>query len=421
MVHFALAIAKVLFGTRSCWPNGRLSHFCDHSGPVHFRQYRGHSLFWNMAIQNVVFGGTTFLQSCDLVLLRDRSGQAIAFSALGLRLSSSGGDAAIPGHVLLKHRFWICMFLGKVNRVFQAGALKQGKPRTITPLPNPSATPPLPFPNPPPASPCAYARHTDDTHAFPQTTLFAVSKIKSARKIHSRTLDFWLPFCCFHEESQQAFAALDILSLPPPLANWVRQVSQFFCDWDCDCLTQVIIWASNFKVSSAPRKPCDSSSPRKSIATAVFQRHVEERSVPTSFWLPTENRGVLHRGKKSIHHHRGTPLFSVCRPTPSSQSKRSYGVYHFPGKTREKGIHHRSGKKGIHHRAPDPEKEKKEGFHGGGVYFFLPCCNCDFWCSQFVNRLSQNDLQGSLFPGVSPSLPPVMAPCRCGAMWWCVT
>ena len=36
-------------------------------------------------------------------------------------------------------------------------------------------------------------------------------------------------------------------------------------------------------------------------------------------------------------------------------------------------IHHRSGKKGIHHRASDAEKEKKEGFHGGGVYFFLPC------------------------------------------------
>ena len=60
---------------------------------------------------------------------------------------------------------------------------------------------------------------------------------------------------------------------------------------------------------------------------------------------------------------RGTPLFSVCRPTPRSQSKKSYGVYHFPGKTRGKGIHHRSGKKGIHHRASDPEKEKKVGLH----------------------------------------------------------
>ena len=86
------------------------------------------------------------------------------------------------------------------------------------------------------------------------------------------------------------------------------------------------------------------------------------------------SRGIFYacfKGSTCIHHHRGTPLFSVCRPTPRSQSKKSYGVYHFPGKTREKGIHHRSGKKGIHHRASDPEKEKKEGLHGGGVYFFL--------------------------------------------------
>ena len=80
---------------------------------------------------------------------------------------------------------------------------------------------------------------------------------------------------------------------------------------------------------------------------------------------------VNTRGKKSIPNHRGTPLFSVCRPTPRSRSRKRYGVYHFPGKTREKGIHHRSGKKGIQHRASDPEKEKKEGLHGGGVYFFL--------------------------------------------------
>ena len=65
-----------------------------------------------------------------------------------------------------------------------------------------------------------------------------------------------------------------------------------------------------------------------------------------------------NREKKSIHHHRGTPLFSVWRPTPSSQSKRNYGVYHFPGKTRDKAIYHRSGKKGIHHRSSDPEKKK---------------------------------------------------------------
>ena len=37
------------------------------------------------------------------------------------------------------------------------------------------------------ASACAHARHTDDTHAFPQTTLFVVSKsmlvVSSARHL----------------------------------------------------------------------------------------------------------------------------------------------------------------------------------------------------------------------------------------------
>ena len=81
-----------------------------------------------------------------------------------------------------------------------------------------------------------------------------------------------------------------------------------------------------------------------------------------NFVLQTRHRKLacLWQGKKSIHHQRGTPLFSVCRPTPRSQSKKNYGVlYHFPGKTREKGLHHGSGKKGIHHRASDPEKEKR--------------------------------------------------------------
>ena len=67
------------------------------------------------------------------------------------------------------------------------------------------------------------------------------------------------------------------------------------------------------------------------------------------------------------------PSFLGLSPDPEVTEQKSYGVYHFPGKTREKGIRHRSGKKGIHHRASDPVKEKKEGLHGGGVYFFLPC------------------------------------------------
>ena len=58
--------------------------------------------------------------------------------------------------------------------------------------------------------------------------------------------------------------------------------------------------------------------------------------------------GDKSRGRKSIHHHRGTPLFSVCRSTPRSQSKKKrLWCAPFSWKTREKGTHHRSGKKGI--------------------------------------------------------------------------
>ena len=70
-----------------------------------------------------------------------------------------------------------------------------------------------------------------------------------------------------------------------------------------------------------------------------------------------------------MHHHRGTPFLGLS-PDGEAPDQKGYGVYHLPGKTREKGKHHRSRKKGIRHRASDPEKEKEEGFHGGGVYFF---------------------------------------------------
>ena len=79
---------------------------------------------------------------------------------------------------------------------------------------------------------------------------------------------------------------------------------------------------------------------------------------------------MVFRGKKSIHHHRGTPLFSVCRPTPRSQSKKSYGVYPFPWKTREYTI---GPERRVYTIEPQTrKKKKKEGLHGGGVYFFLP-------------------------------------------------
>ena len=69
-----------------------------------------------------------------------------------------------------------------------------------------------------------------------------------------------------------------------------------------------------------------------------------------------------NRGNKSVHHHRGTPPFSVCRRPRGHRAQKSDGVYHSPGKTREMGIHHMSGKTGIHHF-----------FHGGGVFFLLTC------------------------------------------------
>ena len=41
---------------------------------------------------------------------------------------------------------------------------------------------------------------------------------------------------------------------------------------------------------------------------------------------------AIHSGKKSIHHHRATPPFSVCRPTPRSQQKKTMVCTIFLGK-----------------------------------------------------------------------------------------
>ena len=98
-----------------------------------------------------------------------------------------------------------------------------------------------------------------------------------------------------------------------------------------------------------------------------MQPQLAHSLAPKVLW---ENAMRAMRGKKSIHHHRGTSLFSVCRPTPRSQSKKSYGVYHFLGKTRERVYTIGPERRAYYHKASDPEKEKKEGLHGGGVYFF---------------------------------------------------
>ena len=80
------------------------------------------------------------------------------------------------------------------------------------------------------------------------------------------------------------------------------------------------------------------------------------------------------QGKKEYTPPPRDPSFLGLSPDPEvTEQKKNYGVYPFPGKTREKGIHHRSGKKkGIHHRASDPEKEKR-GVSTVVVYtFFFP-------------------------------------------------
>ena len=103
----------------------------------------------------------------------------------------------------------------------------------------------------------------------------------------------------------------------------------------------------NFKFNSIFNGGCT----REEQIALSLKRHLFPHGgrKPEAFWIyfstlpPISNIFLFFfREKKSIHHHRGTPLFSVCRPTPRSQSKKRDGVYHFPGKTREKGIHHRS-------------------------------------------------------------------------------
>ena len=82
-------------------------------------------------------------------------------------------------------------------------------------------------------------------------------------------------------------------------------------------------------------------------------------------WNPRSGRWLIgsvvetdFAGKWGIHQHRGAPPLLVCRPTLRPQSKKSNGVYHVLGKTREKGIPHHRSRKGIHHRGPRISEEK---------------------------------------------------------------
>ena len=68
----------------------------------------------------------------------------------------------------------------------------------------------------------------------------------------------------------------------------------------------------------------------------------------------------LSRGKKSIHHHRGTPPFSVCHPTPRTQSKKK--LLRIPPSFGKQGkrIYTISPERRVYTiEASNPEKEKR--------------------------------------------------------------
>ena len=83
----------------------------------------------------------------------------------------------------------------------------------------------------------------------------------------------------------------------------------------------------------------------------VQERAALREEIFSRYFRPSPRKTTC-QGKKSIHHHRGTPPLLVCRPTQRSQNKNSYGVYHLLGKTRP-------GKKGIHHRGSRPPKKTR--------------------------------------------------------------
>ena len=76
------------------------------------------------------------------------------------------------------------------------------------------------------------------------------------------------------------------------------------------------------------------------------------------------------QGKAEKDYHRRTPPFPVCRPTPEVTEQKSYGENQLPGKTREKGIQHRSGRRENTIEASDPKKRRVSTVV---VYIFLPC------------------------------------------------
>ena len=151
-------------------------------------------------------------------------------------------------------------------------------------------------------------------------------------------------------------------------------VSLFFCQ-DFASLTPLLYKGQHDEEQQDRESPRRKSSfERVSVSSSEFTYGV----VSEGFCLQKGARKSQlictgDRRKKSIHHHRGTPLFSVCRPTPRSQSKKSYGVYLFPWENKGKGVYTIGPVRRVYTIEPQTRKKKKRGgLHGGGVYFFFP-------------------------------------------------
>ena len=108
----------------------------------------------------------------------------------------------------------------------------------------------------------------------------------------------------------------------------------------------------------------------------------------------------FHQGKKSIHHHRG-PLFSRSVARPRGHRAKKAMVYTiFLGK-QGKRVYTIGPDRRVYTIEPQTrKKEKKEGLHGDGVYFFLPCfrrnqnkLGIDPFCQPFLQVLACSPLR----------------------------
>ena len=109
--------------------------------------------------------------------------------------------------------------------------------------------------------------------------------------------------------------------------------------------------------------------------------------------------------KKSIHHHRGTPPLSVCRLISRSQSRNLWRIP-FLGKPRERGDIIGPERRVYSIEASEPEKGRKEGFHGG---VFFPSLMCEHACVQ----AGQSQISGRAWLGRDSKLKLTMAHKTC--------